>query len=243
MKLPTSVSKVDSSQPLNALLVMAKHPTPGQSKTRLCPPLSPEQAAALYECLLRDTLHLMRQVPETQPVIAYFPRSARDYFARLAPDFELWPQAGENLGARLDYVLTHYLDRGYRRVVAMNSDGPTLPAAHLVTAFEALDEDKTDVVLGPSEDGGYYLIGMKQPAPRLLREVEMSTPHVAADTLILARAEGLDVKILPGWYDVDDGGSLSRLAEELAYAPAEIAPHTREFLAGVRLADKIARNS
>lgn len=226
-------SKTEALPPANLLLVMAKHPAPGRSKTRLCPPLSPEQAAALYECLLRDTLHLMRRVPETQPVIAYYPASARAYFARLAPDFELWPQAGDSLGTRLDNVLTHYLNRGYRRVAAMNSDGPTLPAAHLVTAFAALAEENTDMVLGPAEDGGYYLIGLKQPAPRLLREVEMSTPHVAADTLALARAEGLRVKLLPRWYDVDDEASLARLVAELAQAPAEVAPHTRDFLAGV----------
>ncbi len=110
----------------------------------------------------------------------------------------------------------------------MNSDGPTLPASWLADAFSMLDGD-ADVVLGPSDDGGYYLIGMKRPVPRLLREVRMSTPRVLHDTLALAEEEGLRVSLLPTWYDVDDLSSLLRLRAELAERP-DAAPHTRAFL-------------
>jgi glycosyltransferase A (GT-A) superfamily protein (DUF2064 family) len=110
----------------------------------------------------------------------------------------------------------------------MNSDGPTLPSPYLKAAFERLTEG-TDVVLGPCDDGGYYLIGLKRPVPRLLREVQMSTPNVTRDTLNLAMEEGLRVKLLPEWYDVDSAASLSRLARELLEAPPEIARHTRAF--------------
>jgi rSAM/selenodomain-associated transferase 1 len=220
---------IHTPQLANALLVMAKRPIPGQSKTRLVPPLSHAQAAALYECFLRDSLDLMRQVPGSQPVVAYTPGYARAYFAALAPDFELLPQQGRGLGARLDNTLTHYLDLGYRRVVAMDSDSPTLPLAYLVAAFQALARPN-DVVLGPADDGGYYLIGLKQPAPRLLRQVRMSTSHVLQDTLALARQEGLRVELLPVWYDVDDRQSLARLAAELREAAPGVARHTRAFL-------------
>jgi rSAM/selenodomain-associated transferase 1 len=213
----------------HALLVVAKRPTPGQTKTRLTPPISPGQAAALYECFLRDILDLARQVPQVQPVIAYLPRQAGGYFARLAPDFERIPQEGADLGARLDNALTHYLGLGYRCVVIMNSDSPTLPLACLVGAFDALSGE-ADVALGLCDDGGYYLIGLRRPAPRLLHEVRMSTPNVAADTLALATQERLRVGLLPVWYDVDDAASLARLAAELAQAPPEIARHTRAFL-------------
>jgi len=213
----------------NALLVIAKQPAPGQTKTRLTPPLTPEQAAALYECFLLDTLDLIRRVPGVQPVIAYLPLEAQAYFAGLASDFEHIPQSGPDLGARLDNALTAYLSRGYRCVAIMNSDGPTLPLACLVGAFECLAGD-ADVVLGPADDGGYYLIGLKHPTPRLLREVHMSTSHVAADTLALAAQEGLKVALLPTWYDVDDTESLSRLKAELAGAPEGVAPHTRACL-------------
>ena len=216
-------------KPPNALMVMAKYPAPGLTKTRLTPPLSPEQAASLYECFLLDTLDLMRQVPDIQPVIAYLPAEARDYFTELAPDFELTLQQGSELGTRLDNALTHYLNLGYERVAIMNSDGPTLPVEYLVAAFEVLAAE-TDVVLGPSEDGGYYLIGLKQPAPRLLREVEMSTPTVLVDTLTLATEEGLRAELLRTWYDVDDKETLARLRTEFSKAPAGVAPHTRTFL-------------
>ena len=218
-----------SPTPTNALLVVGKRPAPGRTKTRLVPPLTPQQAAGLYECFLRDTLDLIRRVPNVQPAVAYLPAEEESYFARLAPDFERLLQEGDSLGARLDAALTCYLNRGYQQVVIMNSDGPTLPPAHLTAAFDRL-AGGADVVLGPCDDGGYYLIGVKRPVPRLLREVRMSTPNVTADTLKLAAEEGLSVALLPVWYDVDDAATMLRLADELAKAPAEVARHTRAFL-------------
>jgi hypothetical protein len=105
----------------------------------------------------------------------------------------------------------------------------------LISAFTAL-EDGSDAVIGPSDDGGYYLIGLKRPYPRLLREVRMSTPEVTADTLALAGEHGLKVSLLPLWYDVDDTQSLKRLDNELARAPAGVVCHTREYLSqpGIR---------
>jgi hypothetical protein len=111
----------------------------------------------------------------------------------------------------------------------MNSDGPTLPLDCLTGAFEKL-ANGADVVLGPAEDGGYYLIGLRRPAPRLLREVRMSTPHVLADTLAIAAQERLHVEMLPVWYDVDDAASLARLRVDLGTAPPDIARHSRAFL-------------
>lgn len=226
-KVHHSPFTIHNSQFTNALLVVAKRPAPGQTKTRLSPPLLPNQAAALYECFLRDTLELMRQTPNVQPVIAYLPSSEEAYFAELAPDFELILQDGPDLGVRLDNALTHYLHSGYKRAVIMDSDSPTLPAHYLTTAFEALE--KADVVLGPCDDGGYYLIGLNRPAPHLLREVQMSTPRVVADTLALAAEEALRVELLPTWYDVDDAASLARLTAELTQAPLATAHHTRAF--------------
>ncbi len=214
---------------MNALIVVAKRPAPGQTKTRLVPPLSREEAAALYEGFLRDTLDLMRGVPDVQHVIAYLPHAARAYFAQLAPGFELLPQSGGDLGTRLDRALTHYLDRGYARAVIMNSDGPTLPSEYLRQAFELLADD-VEVVLGPSDDGGYYLIGLKRPAPRLLRDVRMSTAHVLADTLHIAQEEGRRVALLPAWYDVDDRAALERLLAELRAGETGTAAHTRSVL-------------
>jgi len=211
----------------NALIVVAKRPAPGKTKTRLSPPLTPQLASALYECFLFDTLDQMRQVIDAHHVIAYL--DEQDYFQRIAADFELIQQEGDDLGVRLDNALTSYLSRGYERAVIMDSDSPTLPASYLSQAFHLLS-DGADVVLGPCDDGGYYLIGIKKPRPRLLREVQMSTSTVTADTIALAEQEGLRVNLLPIWYDVDDAASLIRLMKEVESLDSQATVHTRRFL-------------
>lgn len=229
----TRQDPIQTSQARNALLVMAKRPAPGQTKTRLSPPLSPEHACSLYERFLMDTIALMRAVPETQPVIVYLPEEEEAYFSELAPDFQRLPQRGPDLGLRLENALSHYLGLGYKRVVIMDSDSPTLPGEYLRQAFEALEDH--DVVIGPCDDGGYYLIGMKRRAPRLLKEVRMSTPQVTAETLALADKMGLKVAQLPAWYDVDDAESLRRLCQELDLLADSRAIHTRRFLSNERV--------
>lgn len=213
-----------------SLFVVAKQPAAGQTKTRLCPPLSAQVAAALYACFLQDTLDVMRQVPDVTRGIAYLPADADGYFRQLAPDMELVQQRGDSLGERLDHLLTDALRTTARQAVVMDSDSPTLPPAFVAQAFSVL-EGPVDVVLGPCRDGGYYLIGLKGPQPRLLREVPMSTPTVLQDTLALARALALNVALLPEWYDVDTGAELATLRAELAAPTNGLAPHTRRFLA------------
>jgi uncharacterized protein len=221
-----------------ALLVVAKQPAPGQVKTRLCPPLDGETAAALYAAFLGDVLDIMRQVPDVERTIAYLPVDAGAYFAALAPDMAHVPQCGADLGERLDHMLAAALRTGAQQAVVMSSDCPTLPAAFVAEAFRRLD-GPADVVLGPSDDGGYYLIGLKQPQPRLLREVRMSTASVLHDTIALADTLGLHVALLPPWYDVDTVEDLDRLRAELAEASAATAPRTRSSLgdAYARFAD------
>jgi len=214
-------------QSKNALIVVAKRPAPGRTKTRLSPPLTPELASSLYECFLCDTLEQMRQVKDAHHVIAYLDEP--NYFKRLAPDFELIPQQGHDLGERLDNALTLYLSLGCEHAVIMDSDSPTLPSDYLSQAFNVLS-DGADVVLGPCDDGGYYLIGVKKPTSRLLLEVQMSTPTVADDTIALAKEEGLNLVTLPVWYDVDDVTSLSRLMEEIDNHDSTVAQHTHQFL-------------
>ena len=214
---------------MNALLVIAKRPTPGQTKTRLSPPLTPEQASALYQDFLGDTLDIARAVPEVARLIYYAPDDAAGYFGRLAPDFGLAPQVGAGLGARLDHALTEFLCAGHERVVIMDSDSPTLPAACVTQAFGELA--RHEVVLGPCDDGGYYLIGLTRPQPRLLREVQMSQPNVLRETVALAQSLGLRVALLPRWYDVDTVDELTRLQAELSDTAIAAAPRTRARLA------------
>ena len=213
-----------------ALIVMAKKPWPGETKTRLSPPLTPKDAAALYRCLLLDTLELMSRLQSTRGVVAYAPTHAQQYFQEIVPDgFELVPQLGLNLGERLDNVLRRCLERGYGQAVVMNSDGPTLPADYLLRAFRCLDDGDVDVVLGPSDDGGYYLIGLKQPCSALF-DIVMSTSTVFQETMERARRQGLRVTCLPPWYDVDTPEELRRLATEVSSLPDEVASNTRRFL-------------
>ncbi|VAW32130.1 hypothetical protein MNBD_CHLOROFLEXI01-2971 [hydrothermal vent metagenome] len=209
---------------------MAKRPFPGQTKTRMTPALTTEEAANLYACFLQDVLATVRKVPQITPFIAYAPANeeAEAYFSQLAPDFGRIPQLGDDLGARLDGVLSHCFHNDYTQVVAMNSDSPSLPAAYLAEAFAQLDDPAVDVVLGPCEDGGYYAIGWKRPFPRLVRDVQMSTNHVLQDTLAIAQEENLRVALLPTWYDVDELAELRRLQRELRHNSA-IAPHTHQF--------------
>ncbi len=207
----------------DTLLVVAKQPVPGQTKTRLCPPLTPIQAADLYECFLLDTLDTMRRVQDVRRVIGYLPEDAESYFSRLAPDMGLVCQQGDSLGERLDNLISAALAGGSPRAVVMDSDSPTLPAAYVALAFERLNG--ADVVLGPTMDGGYYLIGMKLPQPHLLRKVKMSTAHVLADTLKLAKASGLAVSLLPTWYDVDTIADLQQLLGEVNGMTANGATH------------------
>ncbi len=186
-----------------ALLIMAKEPRPGTTKTRLCPPLSAEEAAELYRCLLLDTVQAVRAAAAAadipfSPFIAFHPREARELFQEMAPDFQLVRQRGEGLAGRLEGVLAAAQAMGYDEVLAVNSDSPSLPAAYLETAFRRLGEESVDVVFGPSDDGGYYLIGWKRPYPRLLREVTMSTSHVLADTLAIARQEQIKTFLSAG---------------------------------------------
>jgi rSAM/selenodomain-associated transferase 1 len=178
---------------------------------------------------LLDSLEIMRQVKDVHRFIAYLPQEANDYFRKLAPDFKLIPQLGSSLGARLDNALRHCLNSGYEHAVIMDSDSPSLPATYVQQAFSELKT--SDGVIGPCDDGGYYLIGLNTPAPSLLREVQMSTINVTQDTLSLAEKEGLQLAQLPMWYDVDNGKGLDHLRNDLISLPSDYAPHTRTFLA------------
>jgi len=212
-------------------MVVAKQPVPGQTKTRLTPAFSGEQAAALYECFLLDTLEIIREARkhlDLTPIIAYLPSESKNYFQHIAPDFQLLLQEGSDLSERLNNATTHCLVNGYEQAVIMDSDSPTLPARYLIESFQALEA--ADVSLGPCEDGGYYLIGLKQPAPSLFLTVTMSTSQVVADTLDRAEQSGLTVKTLPLCYDIDYSADVKRLSEELKDLPDTVAQHTRSFI-------------
>lgn len=214
-----------------AVAVFAKAPVPGAVKTRLCPPLTPRQAATLARCFLRDRIAQVRGLGGVSPVIAYAPASERDAFEPLAPDFTSIPQRGDDLGARMRSVLGALLRRGHRAALVIGTDTPTLPAPLVQGAVDVLASGGTDLVVGPAEDGGYYLIGVRADHPALFDDVPWSTGAVLDVTLRRARSAGLRTTRLPSWFDVDTPEDLARLRAALAATP-HVAPATSRFLAG-----------
>ncbi len=212
----------------SSLIVVAKKPEPGFTKTRLCPPFTPEEAAEFYHCLMLDTLELTARVQGVAHCVAYTPPQARAYFQSLVPEgFSLVAQKGVDLGERLANTLADRFERGYRKVVIMNSDGPTLPPVYLEEAFSQLGH--FDVTLGIGHDGGYYLIGMKQPQPALFKDISWSSKKVVSQTLAVCRRLQLNVYRLPQWHDVDVVDDLQQLRRDLEKNPAT-APRTKAYL-------------
>ena len=211
------------------LVVMAKAPIPGRVKTRLSPPLTPEQAAELAGALLRDTVAAARRLPDVQVVVAVEPAEAVPVVRGLVPSVELVPQAVGDLGARLTAVAAARFAAGASAVLVVGSDHPTLPAAVVAQAVTWLREGRDEMVIGPAEDGGYYLLGMTRPHPEVFDEISWSTPDVLRATLDRADALGLPVRRLPSWYDVDTPDDLARLQRALSHHP-EAAPTTARWL-------------
>ena len=225
---------------LCALAVMTKAPQAGRVKTRLVPPLTPEEAAELNKCFLRDTAAAISSVCSSRPVgdaskiAVYTPIGAEAVYTDILPaDFSLLPQRGEKFGERLYFAVEDLIKCGFESVCLIDSDSPTVPGKNLQLAVELLSMGEDRVVLGPTEDGGYYLIGVKKPHHHLFDRIDWSTERVLNQTMQRATEIGLEVKLLPTGYDVDDGASLRRLCEELLTSTmsSHIAPYTREFLA------------
>jgi hypothetical protein len=218
-------------EPAVGLALMAKAPRAGAVKTRLCPPLRPPEAAELARCFLLDAVERVAGVAGVRPILAYAPVEARAEFERLAPGFALIAQRGEDLGARQGAVVAQTIGLGLTAALLIGTDAPTLPRECLDEAVDLVMAPGVDLVLGPTEDGGYYLIGLRRPCPALFEDMPWSSSAVLARTLDRGRRLGLRVACLPRWYDVDTGADLDRLGAELTAIPGALPRHTREFLA------------
>ena len=218
------------AEQLVALAIMAKAPRVGAVKTRLCPPLRPPEAAELARCFLLDTVERVRMVAGAQPITAYTPPEALSQFEEAAPGFTLLPQRGRDLGERQSHLAQDALGLGLQAVLIIGTDSPTLPRECLDEAVSLVMARDVDVVLGPTEDGGYYLIGLRAPHPGLFEGIPWSTPAVLSRILERAHRLGLRAACLPTWFDVDTGADLERLRTELEAAPGLWPRHTREFL-------------
>ena len=218
---PPSSSPSDTSRltPHAALVIFAKAPIPGEVKTRLCPPLTPDEAATLHGSFVLDMLERTKlavaklQLPFHR-YLACAPSSELVFFKIMEErqGVRLLDQVGENLGQRMHRTFVDLFAKGYTHVIIMGTDVPTLPLSVYQEAFTMLG--RSDVVLGPALDGGYYLIGLKQPAEQLFTGVPWSTDQVLAVTQQQANALGLSVELTTAWRDVDTIEDLQALITE-----------------------------
>ncbi|RKU27617.1 glycosyltransferase [Candidatus Poribacteria bacterium] len=202
------------------LIVFAKNPVPNQVKTRLIPTLSPEQATALYTAFLTDWCEILAKLTNVDLVIAYTPPEAQpDLQALIGDDVIYIPQMGADLGERLTSATQWAAKQGYTKILFVGSDSPTLPISYISQAITLLDS--RDTVIGPSTDGGYYLIGFSAAAltttvPHVFEEIAWSTADVFQQTVTRIREAEVTLGLLPPWYDIDT-------PEDLAFLHAHIS--------------------
>src|SRR5205809_4663180 len=231
---------------LCALAVMTKAPQAGRVKTRLVPPLTPEEAAELNKCFLRDTATAISSACSRRPVgdegktarasaiAVYTPVGAESAYTDILPaNFSLLPQRGDKFGERLYFAVEDLFKCGFESVCLIDSDSPTVPAENFAQAVELLSTSDDRIVLGPSDDGGYYLIGVKKPHRHLFEQIDWSTERVLNQTIQRATEIELEAKLLSTGHDVDGDASLRRLCNDLLGDTmlADDAPYTLESLA------------
>lgn len=195
--------------------IYAKQPLPGQVKTRFCPPLSPQQAADLYQCALQEIVARMRGHQDFSLVICY--TGERSWFERNFPGVPLLPQLGADLGARMSDSFFSFFRQGFQQVVLIGSDIPDLPLELVRQAFAALQH--AEVALAPADDGGYVLIGKAVYRPELFAEIRWGSAEVLSQTLKRIESAGIRTQLLPGWEDLDDLEALRKLLRR--------SPHSR----------------
>jgi uncharacterized protein len=209
------------------LVIMAKAPKPGAVKTRLTPRLSLQAVTAFYRCLLDDTLALARSLVGVEIAIMCPDSDVNELASLTGQGVRVVAQKGEGLAAGLTSVFAHFVEGSQRRIIAFNSDSPHLPRSVIEEAFEILRAH--DLVVGPTDDGGYYLVGAKASHPTLYSGSGMGTSSALERLLSRARVLELSVGFEDPFYDIDVADDLIRLAAELQRAPAR-APRTAVWL-------------
>jgi hypothetical protein len=186
------------------VVIVAKEPVPGKVKTRLSPEVTPTEAAGLYRCFLLDRIKGVGSMTGVDRAVAFTPEDAIEAFSTLPLDgFELFPQRGADLGERLNNIFLEKLADGYDAVSIVDSDSPDLPNRLIKESLQLLLSKQAEVVFGPCRDGGYYLVGMREPNPDLFSGIPWSTARVLSLSLEKSRELGLNVKLLSSWNDLD----------------------------------------
>jgi rSAM/selenodomain-associated transferase 1 len=215
----------------NALVILTKAPEAGQSKTRLVPPLSFAEAADLAGALFVDQLENLARFTAARLFVAFTPLGARDFFAdRLPPGASCFCQVGQSLGDRMRHAFEHVFASGYRQVILIGGDLPVLPHATLTDAFAALADGNVNVALGPSRDGGYYLVGMNEILPDIFSDISWGGDDVLAKTIEKLDSLKKKYKLMCLWYDIDTIGDLRRFALDVANGAVEVTKNTSNLL-------------
>jgi rSAM/selenodomain-associated transferase 1 len=209
------------------LVIMAKAPRPGTVKTRLARNLPIFEVTELYRCLLADTIALGKSLDGVQVALMCPEPDAEELALATGNSVPIVPQSGSGLAAGLVSVFAHFSSASPGRIVAFNSDTPHLPASFLESAFRSLEF--YDVVVGPTQDGGYYLVGAKASHPGLFVANAMGTTNAYEALLVRVRGLNLSFSLIDSFYDIDEFTDLDRLADELLRSP-ERAPQTAEWL-------------
>lgn len=209
------------------LVIMAKAPKPGMVKTRLARSLPLPAVTALYRCLLDDTIALARSLGSVETAILCPASDVYDLECMAGDAVQVVAQEGEGLASGLSWAFEHFTAAGYQRIIAFNSDSPHLPVSVLENAFEALAA--CDLVVGPTHDGGYYLVGARVTYPGLFNLDGIGTANALEMLVARARALQLSVRFTDPFYDIDIAADLIRLAAELRLDPAR-APRTAAWL-------------
>jgi uncharacterized protein len=200
------------AMPVNALAVMAKAPVAGEVKTRLLPAVTAEEAAELSRALLVDQLKHLQEFDAADFYLAFAPDDARLLMENLAPPcFRLFPQEGADLGARMEAAFKRLFDIGHRNIVLIGGDLPPMPLRYFAEAYAFLATSNQRVVLGPSRDGGYYLVGCNQPTPQIFQGMRWSHSAVLAQTQDKLASLKIDYHLLPTWFDIDTPADLRYL--------------------------------
>jgi rSAM/selenodomain-associated transferase 1 len=205
------------------LIIFAREPVPGKVKTRLAREVGNQCAAELYSAMIEDVLANAASLEGVQPLLFWALDSAEMPAAPIIPGLRILEQHGTTLGARMEAAFRHAFQSGIDVCCIIGTDSPDLPPEYIAEAFDQLEADKADVVFGPAEDGGYYLLGLRQSRRELFADIAWSTSDVLDASLKRATTLGLRTSLLPKWYDIDTLQDLQRLVESQGMS----APRTR----------------
>jgi rSAM/selenodomain-associated transferase 1 len=215
----------------NALAVMAKAPVPGQVKTRLLSVFTAEEAATFSRSLLLDQLNHLQELDSTDFYLAFAPDDAHSLMEQISPAcFQLFPQRGDDLGARMATVFEKLFQMGHKNIVLIGGDLPPVPLHFLAEAYRFLESSNKGVVLGPSRDGGYYLVGSNRPTPEIFQSMTWSHSKVLAQTLERLASLEIDFHLLPSWFDIDTPDDLRHLRSVVDASLQKAMPNTLALL-------------